>query len=86
MAGDPNECRVQAASCWALAETLDAKAKEYLGVVARAWEQLAVEHESAQAFLRTMEAINEDLRARCSAAEPQPAAVEGNDLENCQRG
>ena len=87
MAGDPNECRVQAASCWALAEKFDAKEKEHLGDVARAWEQLAVEHENAQAFLRTLDAINEALRGGCCAAEPPPTApLEDDDLKNCQHG
>lgn len=61
MAGDPKECREQAASCWALVEKLDEQEKEPLGDLARAWEQLAVEHESAQAFLKTMEAIMKHL-------------------------
>ena len=87
MAGDPKECRLQAASCWALVEKLDAKEKEYLSDVARALEQLAVEYESAQAFLRTLEAIDDAFRPGCRAAEPAPAApLEDDDLKSCQNG
>jgi len=87
MAGDPKECRMQAASCWALVDKLDEKEKEHLSDVARALEQLAVEYESAQGFLRTMEAINEALRAGCCAAEPSlTAPLEDDDLKSCQRG
>lgn len=63
MAGNPRECREQAASCWVLAETADEQEKQRLSDLAWAWEQLAVEHENAQAFLRTMETVNEGLRA-----------------------
>ena len=86
MAGDPKECRMQAASCWALVDTLDEKEKEHLSDVARVLEQLAVEYESAQAFLRTLEAMNEAPRAECCAAEPPlTAPLEDDDLKSCQR-
>ena len=70
MAGNPSECREQAASCWALAETANEQEKQRLSDLAWAWEQLAVEHESAQAFLRTMEAVNAGLEADTAVSSP----------------
>jgi len=78
MAGDPKQCRVQAASCRALAEMRAEQEREHLGIVARALEQLALEYESAQAFLRTMDAINEALGPG-SAAEFAPFGVLDDD-------
>jgi rubrerythrin len=85
MAGDPKLCRVQAASCRALAEMRAEQEREHLGVVARALEQLAVEHESAQAFLRTMDAINEALKSGCAVEFAPIAVLEDDELEARQR-
>lgn len=70
MAGDPRECREQAAFWWALAETANEQEKEHLSNLACAWEQLAVEHENAQAFLRTMEAVTAALEADTAVTSP----------------
>jgi hypothetical protein len=80
MAGDPRECRGQAASCWVLAETADEQERQRLSDLACAWEQLAVEHENAQAFLRTMEAVNEGLKADTAAPSPTAPHEDGRRL------
>jgi hypothetical protein len=58
MPGDPKECREQAAKCklLAAAATLP-EMKESLIALAAQWERLAAEHEGAEAFLRTMQAV-----------------------------
>ena len=80
MAGNPNECREQAASCWALAETANDQEKQRLRDLAWAWEQLAVEHENAQAFLRTMEAVNEGLGTDTAVRSLKPSSEDGRRL------
>ena len=75
MAGNPRECRQQAASCWALAETAKEQERQRLSDLAWAWEQLAVEHENAQAFLRTLEAVNEGLGAETAVRSLTNCAV-----------
>ena len=77
MAGNPSECREQAASCWALAETANEQEKQRLSDLAWAWEQLAVEHENAQAFLRTMEAVNEGLERDTAVPSLTPYPEDG---------
>jgi hypothetical protein len=55
MPGDPKECREQAAKCKLLAEAATLpEMKDHFITLAAQWERLAAEHESAEAFLRTV--------------------------------
>jgi hypothetical protein len=55
MPGDPSECRLHAANCRKLAEAAHtAEAKEQFLNLARQWDHLAADLESADVFIRTM--------------------------------
>jgi hypothetical protein len=69
MAGDPRECRA-GRFLLGTAETANEQEKEHLSNLAWAWEQLPVEHEDAQAFLRTMEAVTAGLEADTAVTSP----------------
>jgi hypothetical protein len=58
MAGDPKECRKHAARCRQLAANApnELVAENFFNL-ALTWEQLAAKHESAQAFLAAIQAI-----------------------------
>jgi hypothetical protein len=56
--GDPKECRDHAANCRALAaQATNSAAKEAFINLAKHWERLASELDSAEAFLLAMAAI-----------------------------
>jgi hypothetical protein len=55
MPGDPKECRLHAANCRKLAEAATSPdAKEHFLNLARQWDHLAADLESADIFIRTM--------------------------------
>jgi hypothetical protein len=61
MPGDPKECRQHAAHCYVLAaQATSPSAKETFTNLAKHWERLAAELESAQVFLRAMAEIPPD--------------------------
>jgi hypothetical protein len=78
MPGDPKECRQHALNCMMLAKgSTTAEAKQTFHNLAQSWTRLAVELESAQAFLNALTgAIDErdegckQKRRRFCAARP----------------
>jgi len=75
MPGDPKECRRHALNCMVLAKgATTPEAKERFHSLAQSWTRLAVELESAEAFLN---ALTEETERRDEAlqAPPLPAVT-----------
>jgi hypothetical protein len=73
MPGDPNQCREYAARFSELAaNSPNPSATETYLSLAETWERLAAEHESGQAFLAALQAIEAKPSDRSALADGRP--------------
>lgn len=73
MAGNPQDCRLQAEACLRLAQdAADQEGRALLSSIADQWMRLAKDYENADAFIEAMRAINQT-----TPTQPVSMAVDG---------